>query len=91
MPTDFFDKKALQSFLMDKSESKYLLKLGQKIEAAYREKYPNLSAFSEEVGCDNRTIRRIVRGEQNVTILLLKKIAKALKIPVQELITIEGA
>lgn len=42
--------------------------------------------FSDAAEVDTRTIRRIIKGEQNPTILVLRKLAKALEIEVSELV-----
>jgi len=71
---------------MDKDEKDYLYVLGRTIEVKYREKFSSQNAFAKAVGCDNRTIRRVIRGEQNVSLLLLRKIAQQLEVEVQELL-----
>jgi transcriptional regulator with XRE-family HTH domain len=45
-----------------------------------------LTQFSDAAEVDTRTIRRIIKGEQNPTILVLRKLAKALEVEVSELI-----
>lgn len=71
---------------MEKADKDYLYNLGKKIFSLYREKYKSQNIFAQEVGCDNRTIRRIIRGEQNASIILLRKIAKTLDIDLAELL-----
>jgi len=71
---------------VDKSEEKYLFELGQKIENLYTNKFSSQNEFSKTVGCDPRTTRRIIRGEQNISILLMRSIAEALEIDVKDLI-----
>ena len=71
---------------MNNSEHEYLYKLGRKIESLYTEIFSSQNAFAKSVGCDNRTIRRIIRGEQNVSILLLLRISESLNAPLHLLL-----
>ena len=74
---------------MNQEEKQYLFQLGQKIDALYRKKYKSQNEFAKAVECDNRTIRRIIRGEQNISLLLLRRIAESLDCPLYELLMIE--
>lgn len=71
------------------SNDKFLQNLGRKIENLYIEKYKNQSDFAAACEVDTRTVRRIIKSEQNPTILVLRKIATALDIELKELIDIE--
>lgn len=71
------------------SDEKFKLKLGTKIDKLGRTKYDRQNEFSAACDIDTRTLRRIIRGEQNATILMLRRIAKALDIPLSELVGIE--
>ena len=71
---------------MTPKDSKYLLQLGLKLEKLYRSKFESQNQFSEKAGVDNRTIRRIVRGECDPRLTTLKKISDALEISISELI-----
>lgn len=71
---------------MSPDEKKYLYVLGRKIEKLYSEQYPSQNAFAKAVGCDNRTIRRVIRGEQNISLLLLRRIADNLNMSVIDLL-----
>ena len=71
---------------MEKEEKEYLYQLGKKIENLYRGKELSQNQFAQMVGCDNRTIRRIIRGEQNMSILLIKRISNSLDIELNELL-----
>lgn len=71
---------------MNQDESEYLFKIGRKIDLLYRKKYDSQNAFAKDVECDNRTIRRILRGEQNISILLLRRIADSLEVKVSSLV-----
>jgi transcriptional regulator with XRE-family HTH domain len=67
---------------------KYLLLLGRKIEKLASEKFKTQTEFSDAAEVDTRTIRRIIKGEQNPTILVLRKLARALEIELNELVSI---
>jgi len=71
---------------VSEEEKKYLFELGQKIDQLYRKKYSSQNEFAKHVDCDTRTIRRIIRGEQNISILLLKRISECLEIDVKMII-----
>lgn len=70
-------------------DDKYLLKLGQKIERLADEKFKTQQEFSDISEVGTRTLRRIIKAQQNPTILILRKIAKALEIEVGDLVSIE--
>lgn len=68
----------------------FLLKLGQEIEKRYKDKFNSKLEFSYACDVDERTIRRLFIGKQNVSILILKKICDALEIKISDvLISIE--
>ena len=71
------------------SNDKFLHNLGKRIEELYIKKYKNQSDFAAACEVDTRTIRRIIKSEQNPTILVLRRIAIALDIELKELIDIE--
>lgn len=71
------------------SDKKYLEKLGRKIESLSVEKFRTQTEFSDACEVDTRTIRRIIKAEQNPTILILRKIAFSLEIEVHDLVKIE--
>lgn len=68
---------------------KFLLKLGQKIEILSIEKFRTQTEFSDVSGIDTRTIRRIIKAEQNPTILILRKISNALEISLHDLVNLD--
>lgn len=71
------------------NDEKFLIKLGLKIEKLSIEKFRTQTDFSDAANIDARTIRRVIKAEQNPTIILLRKIAKALEISLHDLINIE--
>ncbi len=68
------------------TNEKFLHNLGRKIEQLYLAKYKNQSEFAAACEVDTRTIRRIIKAEQNPTIIVLRKIAIALDIELKELV-----
>lgn len=70
-------------------DGKFLIKLGQKIEQLSIEKFRTQTEFSDISGIDARTIRRIIKAEQNPTILILRKISNALEIDLHELVKLD--
>lgn len=71
------------------NDDKFLLLLGKKIDKLSSEKFPTQIAFSDASDVDSRTLRRIIKAEQNPTILMLRKISNALEISLDELVRIE--
>jgi DNA-binding Xre family transcriptional regulator len=68
----------------------FLLKLGQEIEKRYKDKFNSKLEFSYACDVDEKTIRRLFLGKQNVSILILKKICDTLEIKISDvLISIE--
>ncbi|MEY5042594.1 MAG: hypothetical protein RLZZ414_2158, partial [Bacteroidota bacterium] len=77
------------NFRLMLTDEKFLEKLGRKIELLGREKFKVQNDFSVASNVDTRTLRRIIKQEQNPTILVLRKIAIALDIPLKDLLDIE--
>ena len=71
------------------SEEKYLQQLGRKIEKLSSEKFSTQTKFSDVSDVDTRTIRRIIKAEQNPSILILRKISFALDIELSELVEVD--
>lgn len=63
----------------------FLLKLGKEIENRYKLKFVSKLEFSFACDVDEKTIRRLLQGKQNISIILLKKICDALDIKLSEL------
>lgn len=70
------------------NDEKYLVLLGKKIEGLADEKFATQTLFSDAADIDTRTIRRIIKAQQNPTILVLRKIARALDVKLEELVSI---
>ncbi len=62
-----------------------LEKLATEIQSRYQERYPSKLEFSYAADVDERTIRRILKGDQNMSILLLHQICIALDTNISEL------
>lgn len=75
--------------MQEVKDSKYLKALGQHIRII--RKQMNMTQLDLACKMDNfsEQIGRIERGEQNVTVCTLKKIADALSIPMRELFDFE--
>ncbi len=71
------------------SNEKFLQKLGKRIEELYLAKFDNQTEFATACDVDTRTIRRIIKAEQNSTIIVLRRIAKALEVDLSDLIDLE--
>lgn len=72
------------------TNEKYLLELGKKIERLASKKFATQTEFSDEAEIGTRTIRRIIKAEQNPTVIVLRKIAKALEVELSELVKIDS-
>lgn len=58
----------------------------KRIETLFIKKYQgNKSAFARECGCDEKTIRKIMNGEQFISVNLAFRICKALDLTMSEL------
>jgi len=62
-----------------------LEKLATEIQSRYEDRYPSKLEFSYSADVDERTIRRILKGDQNMSILLLHQICLALDTSIGEL------
>ena len=63
-----------------------LMKIAAEINKRYQEKYPTKLEFSYAADVDEKTIRRVLNGKQNISILLLHQICRALDMTVLELL-----
>jgi hypothetical protein len=62
-----------------------LEKLATEIQNRYEDRYPSKLEFSYSADVDERTIRRILKGDQNMSILLLHQICLVLDTSIGEL------
>lgn len=67
----------------------YLKKLGKNINKLAVKKYASKNAFAKAAELDARSIGRIINGEQNLTIIALRKISKALDTELHDLVNIK--
>ncbi|MBU3628000.1 helix-turn-helix domain-containing protein [Polynucleobacter sp. AP-Reno-20A-A9] len=72
------------------SGSKQLVALGKTIRAIRLENGLSQEALANEIGIDRSYMGGIERGEHNVAIMNLSKIAKTLKIKASELLAAAG-
>lgn len=71
---------------MTSKEQKRLNKLGKRIEELYIKKHGSLNQFSIVSEVDNRSLRRIIRGEVNPRLNTLIKISDSLDLTISELL-----
>jgi transcriptional regulator with XRE-family HTH domain len=71
---------------MDLDEIKFLQRLGQRIRQIREEKKLTQVMLAERSGLHRTFIGAVERGERNLAILNLRVIAKALRVPVGELV-----
>ena len=69
-----------------KDTDPYLIGLGERISKLMKTKGITQLEMAEKLNTFNTQVRRIQRGEVNSTILMLRKIAKILDVPVTKLI-----
>lgn len=62
-----------------------LEKLAIEINIRYVDRYPSKLVFSYSADVDEKTIRRILKGDQNISIILLNQICIALDTSIGEL------
>lgn len=62
-----------------------LEKLAIEINIRYMDRYPSKLDFSYSADVDEKTIRRILKGNQNISIMLLHQICMALDTSIGEL------
>jgi len=62
-----------------------LQKIACELNKRYKERYLTKLDFSYAANVDEKTIRRILKGNQNISILLLHNICNALDISIYEL------
>ena len=72
------------------SGSKQLIALGKAVRALRQENGLSQEALANEIGIDRSYMGGIERGEHNVAIMNLTKIAKTLKIKTSELLAAAG-
>ena len=61
------------------------MKIAIELNKRYQEKYPTKLEFSYGADVDEKTIRRVLNGKQNISIILLHQICQALDITIMEL------
>lgn len=74
------------STIRSKSEKSYLLKIGKKIRSLREELGLSQEAFAIKCTLDRTYISDVERGERNLSLLNLRKIAGALKVTPDKLL-----
>ncbi|MBW7913586.1 MAG: helix-turn-helix transcriptional regulator [Taibaiella sp.] len=69
-----------------KAEQTYLLKVGRKIRSVRESSGHSQETFAVKCGLDRTYISDVERGERNISLLNLRKIANALKVEVHFLV-----
>ncbi|HYX72397.1 MAG TPA: helix-turn-helix transcriptional regulator [Nitrososphaera sp.] len=69
--------------------SKILIKFGQKVRTERQKQGLSQEELAEKAGVHRTYIGMIERGEKNITLLNIEKIAKALEIPLDKLLSLE--
>jgi transcriptional regulator with XRE-family HTH domain len=72
---------------MELDEIKFLQQLGQRIRAVREDKGLTQLQLAERSGLHRTFIGAVERGERNVSLLNLRLIAKALRLPVGDLVS----
>ncbi len=65
----------------------YLKKVGRNIREARKAKGMSQESLALESGLDRSYVGGVERGERNISIINLKKIAEALRLPLSDLLT----
>ena len=71
-------------------EQEYLQNLGEKLQKLRKKRGLTQEQLAESIGTKHSQIGRLERGETNSTILVLRKIAKELSVPLTELVDVDG-
>lgn len=73
----------------NKDSEKFLKKLGEKIVHFRKIKGYTQVELAERLGTEHAQIGRLERGETNCTILILRKIAQEIDVPLSDLVNID--
>lgn len=71
------------------SDKEYLIKLGLKIVHIRKEQNLRQIDLSDLIGIEDSALRRIEKGKVNSSINMLRKIAKALNISIDQLVKLD--
>jgi len=71
------------------SSNLYLVGLGEKIVATRKAKNLKQVELATRIGIEDSALRRIEKGKVNSSILMLRRIAYALEIDIEELVNID--
>src|SRR5918994_6314266 len=73
------------------SETAYLSSLGERVRAWRTEHGMTRKALSHASGVSERYLAQLEAGEGNISVLLLRKVARAMAVPVEQLVREESA
>src|SRR5918999_1560389 len=73
------------------TETAYLSRLGERVRAWRSEHGMTRKALSAASGVSERYLAQLEAGEGNISVLLLRKVARAMGVPVEELVREEAA
>jgi len=68
------------------NDKDFLIKLGDVIAQNAKTKFKSNVEFANVCNVNESTIRRILRGEQNISIKVLKRICEAIEIEISDLL-----
>ena len=74
---------------MEEKHKIFLKKLGNRIAQIRKQKNLTQVDLAEIAGMDDSSIRRIESGRNNSSIIILIRLAEAMKVPLNELLNIE--
>jgi XRE family transcriptional regulator, aerobic/anaerobic benzoate catabolism transcriptional regulator len=72
------------------TETAYLTLLGERVRAWRNEQRVTRKALSAASGVSERYLAQLEAGEGNITVLLLRKVARAMRVPVESLVREEA-
>jgi XRE family transcriptional regulator, aerobic/anaerobic benzoate catabolism transcriptional regulator len=67
-------------------ESDYLSRLGERVRAWRQENRTTRKVLSQASGVSERYLAQLEAGEGNISVLLLRKVARAMSVPIEELV-----
>jgi XRE family aerobic/anaerobic benzoate catabolism transcriptional regulator len=73
------------------SETIYLSRLGERVRAWRSEQGMTRKALSQASGVSERYLAQLEAGEGNISVLLLRKVARAMGVPVEDLVREENS
>ena len=72
------------------TEDAYLARLGERVRAWRQDQGVTRKALSLACGVSERYLAQLEAGEGNISVLLLRKVAQAMQVPVEDLVRENG-